>query len=150
LSGLDTREAEPVTVVAARAESMGADGGRTLFLARRAAGARHGGLWELPGGKVEPGEEAGAALLRELREELGISATLLGLPERYDSQLEGRRFVFLVFPVEFEEEPSILTAHDAWAFVAPSELDSYSLAPLDGPALAAWASRTGDQGREDT
>ena len=46
-------------------------GGR-FFLQRRAAAARHcPGLWELPGGKVEPGEEPAQALRRELREETG-------------------------------------------------------------------------------
>lgn len=43
-----------------------------LLLARRPAGGPHGGLWELPGGKVEPGESPTAALAREWREELGV------------------------------------------------------------------------------
>lgn len=47
------------------------DSGRVL-LARRPAGKQHANLWEFPGGKVEPGEEAAAALGRELDEELGL------------------------------------------------------------------------------
>lgn len=39
---------------------------------QRPAGKRHAGLWEFPGGKVEPGESPRAALIRELREELAI------------------------------------------------------------------------------
>jgi 8-oxo-dGTP diphosphatase len=47
------------------------------FLAcRRAAGKHLGGLWEFPGGKVEPSESHAAALSRELREELGVSVTV--------------------------------------------------------------------------
>lgn len=46
--------------------------GDRMFLARRPRHKRHGGLWELPGGKVEPGEGLEAALARELAEELGI------------------------------------------------------------------------------
>jgi 8-oxo-dGTP diphosphatase len=45
--------------------------GRVL-LARRPEGKAMAGLWEFPGGKVEPGESPEAALIRELREELGI------------------------------------------------------------------------------
>lgn len=47
-----------------------------LLIARRLPGAHQGGLWEFPGGKVEPGEPETIALRRELREELGIEATV--------------------------------------------------------------------------
>jgi len=45
--------------------------GRVL-VSRRAADAHQGGLWEFPGGKVEPGEAIEMALAREFREELGV------------------------------------------------------------------------------
>ena len=48
------------------------DGSGKVLLARRPAGKQHANLWEFPGGKVEPGEEATAALSRELYEELGL------------------------------------------------------------------------------
>ncbi|MET9965659.1 NUDIX domain-containing protein, partial [Streptomyces sp. NPDC006356] len=48
-------------------------GGR-LLAARRSAPEELAGRWELPGGKVEPGEAPEAALVRELREELGVDA----------------------------------------------------------------------------
>ena len=136
-------EVAPLTVVAALAERPFSCGGRAVFLARRSASGRHGGLWELPGGKVEPGETAEAALLRELFEELGLKARILGLPERYESVLEGRRMVFLVFPVELGGEPALLAAHDEWAYVSADRVVEYRLAPLDGPALATWAAKAG-------
>ena len=43
-----------------------------LLLQRALTGKRHAGLWELPGGKVEPGETPRAALVCEIKEELGI------------------------------------------------------------------------------
>lgn len=48
------------------------DSDRRVLLAQRPAGKPMAGLWEFPGGKVEAGELPEAALIRELREELGI------------------------------------------------------------------------------
>jgi 8-oxo-dGTP diphosphatase len=59
----------PVTVTVVCAAIL--DGGR-LLAARRTAPSALAGGWELPGGKVEPGEDDLAALVRECREELGI------------------------------------------------------------------------------
>ena len=47
-----------------------------VLLARRGPGRKHAGKWEFPGGRIEEGESPQAALVRELREELGIEATI--------------------------------------------------------------------------
>ncbi|MFW1676766.1 Nudix family hydrolase [Pontibacter sp. JAM-7] len=58
-----------------------------ILLARRPVDKHQGGLWEFPGGKVEPGESAQAALARELAEEVGIDITasrpLIQVAHRY-------------------------------------------------------------------
>jgi 8-oxo-dGTP diphosphatase len=139
-----------VTVVAALIESdrdpFG--GGRAyttearVFLARRSLKAGHGGLWELPGGKVEAGESAEEALVREIREELGIVLSIEGEPRRYEAEIEGSAFAFLVFPSSFgstEGEAMRLTAHDECRYFSASELVGLELAPLDAPALEDWA-----------
>jgi len=62
----------PITEVAAAVLTQ--PDGRVL-LAQRPVGKAYAGYWEFPGGKVEPGESLGAALARELHEELGIVVT---------------------------------------------------------------------------
>lgn len=59
-------------VEAAAAVLLRPDG--SFLLGRRPAGKPYAGYWEFPGGKIEPGETAAQALVRELREELGIEA----------------------------------------------------------------------------
>jgi 8-oxo-dGTP diphosphatase len=63
---------KPVVLVAACALI---DADTRVLLARRPEGKRMAGLWEFPGGKVNPGETPEAALIRELREELGIDVS---------------------------------------------------------------------------
>src|SRR3954468_22356531 len=65
-------EVKRVEVAAAVLER--ADG--EFLLAQRPPGKPYAGYWEFPGGKVEPGEAADAALKRELHEELGIDVTV--------------------------------------------------------------------------
>ncbi|MBX3188061.1 MAG: (deoxy)nucleoside triphosphate pyrophosphohydrolase [Labilithrix sp.] len=62
-------------IVIEGAEEMGPSGKKVL-LSRRKSGTHLAGLWEFPGGKVEPGEDPRAALRRELEEELGIQTTI--------------------------------------------------------------------------
>ena len=64
---------KPLLLVAAAALT---DADRRVLIAQRPAGKSMAGLWEFPGGKVDPGETPEQALVRELREELGIEVCL--------------------------------------------------------------------------
>ena len=114
-----------------------ADAAGRVLLAQRPAGRDFAGLWEFPGGKLEPGEDAHAALARELREELGIaiaaSAPLIRVPWRYphrDLVLEVRRVAAWQGTPRPHEAQAL-----AWA--EPATIDPLTMPPADRPALAA-------------
>jgi len=94
-----------VEVVAAVIERGG-----LILIGQRKAGGRHGLQWEFPGGKVESGEEAREALVRELREELGIEARVGDEIERYDFSYSAGQVTRLIFfhVTEFTGEPENL------------------------------------------
>lgn len=110
-----------------------ADG--AVLLARRAPGREHAGLWEFPGGKLEPGESPEACLARELREEFGIEAEVGAFLARGAAgpvELLGYRACIVA------GEPR-LSDHDALAWVAPADLAAYPMPPADLPIAAVIA-----------
>jgi len=94
--------------------------GRVL-LTQRKAGTHLAGAWEFPGGKVEPGEDPRDALRRELREELGLDATVGEIVEvTFHRYVEADKAVLLLFfeaaRVEGSAEPrAIDVAAFRWA-----------------------------------
>lgn len=111
--------------------------GDRYLLALRPAHKRHGGLWELPGGKLEPGEGWKEAAQRELREELGVVVTRVGAPlfRRADPSSS---FEIVFLEVEIEGEPRALE-HDGLRWVTPAEAAGLPLAPADR-AFVDWLS----------
>jgi 8-oxo-dGTP pyrophosphatase MutT (NUDIX family) len=97
-----TRQAEPPSERRPAAVALtlvdGDDGDAAFLLTRRAPRLRtHGGQWALPGGRVDPGEDAVGAALRELEEELGVALapeSVLGLLDDYPT-----RSGFVITPV---------------------------------------------------
>ena len=71
--------------------------GEQILIAQRGAAGAHPLKWEFPGGKLEPGESAKDALVRELREELGIEARLGAEYRRYEFAYAGKKAILLVF-----------------------------------------------------
>ncbi len=108
------------------------DCGRVL-LARRPHGKELAGLWEFPGGKVEPGELADAALVRELEEELGIHARI-GAP--VICVPHGR---IQLDVVEVASYAGRLRSREAQAmrWAAPEDIDIDQLPEADRPVVTA-------------
>ncbi len=130
-----TGTAKPVVLVAAAA-LVDVDG--RVLLARRPEGKAMAGLWEFPGGKVHSGEAPEQALIRELREELGI--------ETKDSCLAPLAFAshgytdfHLLMPLYVcRVWHGTVTAREGQelAWVRPPRLGDYAMPPADEPLVA--------------
>jgi 8-oxo-dGTP diphosphatase len=100
-----------------------------LLVGQRPAHKQHGGLWEFPGGKVEPGETPAAALARELHEELGLTDVEVG-PELHRHTDPARPLTLLFLRVATAGDPAPLE-HSALAWIDPTAPLSLPLAPAD-------------------
>ena len=113
------------------------DADNRVLLARRPQGKQLAGLWEFPGGKLEPGERPEPALIRELHEELGIDvkeaclAPLTFASHAYDS-------FHLLMPLYICRRWDGTVASkegQALAWVRPNKLRDYPMPPADIPLI---------------
>ncbi|APY86555.1 (deoxy)nucleoside triphosphate pyrophosphohydrolase [Streptomyces alfalfae] len=112
------------------------DGGGRLLAARRSAPPELAGGWELPGGKVEPGESCEGALVRELREELGVEAVA---GERVPGEWPlAKGYALRVWTARLVSgEPEPLEDHDALRWLTPDEVWTVDWLAADVPAVKA-------------
>lgn len=111
----------PVAVVAAIIENRAGQ----LLIAERPPGKHWAGYWEFPGGKIEAGESHEAALIRELREELGLD--LAGVPlTHYYHGTRGTEISidFYHCRPSHEMQPQSLEGQ-RWRWVTRAELGGY-------------------------
>jgi len=103
--------------------------GDRYLVCQRPAHKRHGGLWEFPGGKTEPGESDERAAARELLEELGVEL-VRATPAVFEAADPGSPYVIAFVPVEIRGEPRCLE-HSRMTSRRPEELLALALAPSD-------------------
>ena len=109
-----------------------------LLLAQRPAHKHLPLKWEFPGGKVEPGEDPAAAIVREIREELGCEITVVRkLPSfRHDYQTVLIEMIPFVCALTKDSSRPLPHEHIALAWVKPAGFAAYDLAPADLPVIA--------------
>ena len=111
--------------------------GRVL-LAQRPAGKSMAGLWEFPGGKVEPGETPEAALIRELHEELGIETWQSCLAPLTFASHAYAEFHLLMPLFACRRWTGVVQGREgqALAWVRPKNMRDYPMPPADLPLIA--------------
>lgn len=113
------------------------DAERRVLVAQRPQGKAMAGLWEFPGGKIEPGELPEAALVRELREELGIDTSIACLAPLTFASHSYTDFHLLMFVYACRKWAGFLQAREGqnlkWCRVP--ELYRLDMPPADVPVL---------------
>jgi len=115
------------------------DADHRVLLAERPEGKPMAGLWEFPGGKVEPGETPEATLIRELHEELGIAVKADCLAPLTFASHAYEVFHLLMPLYVCRRWEGTVSAQEGQklAWIKPRELRNYAMPPADLPLIPA-------------
>jgi 8-oxo-dGTP diphosphatase len=123
-------------VLVAACALVDADG--RVLIAQRPAGKAMAGLWEFPGGKIEPGEPPEQSLVRELKEELGIVVNVACLaPLTFASHAYPEFHLLMPLYVCRRWEGTVRALEgQKIAWVRPNRLRDYPMPPADEPLIS--------------
>jgi 8-oxo-dGTP diphosphatase len=111
------------------------DSGRILC-ALRGEGMQHVGYWEFPGGKIEADEIPEAALIREIREEMGCLIAIEKLLTHTFDEQSTRRISLRIYLARLVEGEPQAREHEKILWLLPSELETLPWMPADREAVA--------------
>ena len=106
-----------------------------ILICRRGPGGNCGGLWEFPGGKIEPGETGEDCAARECREELGATVRLHGLREELCYDYPDGRYCFLFYDGVIAKGEPEKRVHQEIRWALPEELPAFVFCPADIPLV---------------
>ncbi len=106
-----------------------------LLIAKRAAGQHLAYMWELPGGKVEPGETPEVCLKREMYEEFSIKVKVEDFFCRSVYNYDMKQIELLAYFVNWISGMIKPTVHDEIKWVTVNDFDQYNFAPADIPII---------------
>ncbi|MDH3545159.1 MAG: (deoxy)nucleoside triphosphate pyrophosphohydrolase [Desulfuromonadales bacterium] len=109
--------------------------GEKILITKRPYDKRHPGLWEFPGGKVDPGESPEEALCREIREELDAEIQVLNIFEVVFHRYEWGPVLVLAYSCRLLTSAirNLGVTEHRWLY--PSELPEFSILPADQPII---------------
>lgn len=93
------------------------------------------GLWEFPGGKIEDKETPEQALVREIEEELSLTAVVQGFFGQNEHEVENRILDLVLYHVQLPNYNWVLNDHDQYVWVNRQNWKNWEVAPLDIPLL---------------
>ena len=105
--------------------------GDKILIARRAPGKHLAGLWEFPGGKIEPGETPAESLRRELHEEFGLDVTVGDPIASRVHHYRDKSIELHAYQAHAANPCGAGDSHDQVAWITAQELPNYNLAPAD-------------------
>ena len=102
-----------------------------ILIAQRNLKKAQGGLWEFPGGKIEPNETKEHAIVREIKEELDMDITCKGYFDEKEYVYPEKTINLIALNCKMMSDKYTVLEHEQIAWIKEEEFDNYEFAPAD-------------------